>query len=370
VNIAPAPVADSAVLKAMAEQYNLVAYSPNVPILPYPGMQPQYGPRQWQYPIATNLDLVTRENLTPFEILRRFAQMYDAIALCKQAWFDCAANLEPSIEPAPGLLAGGEDASKYEAEMAQYQEFFESPDKQIDIHEWINAALNDLADIDAVAIYPRMTMAGELYSLDLIDGATVKPLLDERGRTPEPPDYAYEQIVYGAPSGLYTNEQLLYLKEHTRTNSAFGFSRVESVLVRINQALRKQNFDLAAFTDGNVSRGFLAPSADVGWTPDQMIAYQQMYDAAMAGNDALKQRLRWLPPGTVYTPTSPSSATDAMILDLDKFILTMTGASFGVMLPELGFTEQVNKSSGETQEDVTFRRTLRPIAKRFDRLFN
>ena len=244
---------------------------------------------------------------------------------------------------------------------AYYQEFFESPDKQIDIHEWMNAALNDLADIDAVAIYPRLTMAGELYSLDLVDGATVKPLLDERGRTPEPPSYAYEQIVYGSPSGLYTSEQLLYLKEHTRTNSAFGFSRVESILIRINQALRKQNFDLAKFTDGTIPAGFLSPSADVGWTPDQMIAYQTMFDAALAGNDALRNRLRWTPPGTTYVSTAPGGGTtDAMILDLDKFILTMTGGSFGVMLPELGFTETVNKSSGETQEDVTYRRDAAP----------
>ena len=111
--LAPAPQASTAVIAQMAQQYNAVGYGPNAPILPYPGLQPQYGPRQWQYPIASNLDLVTRENLTPFMILRQFAQLYDAIALCKQAWFDCAANLEPSIEPAPGLVADGEDASKY-----------------------------------------------------------------------------------------------------------------------------------------------------------------------------------------------------------------------------------------------------------------
>ena len=37
-------------------------------------------------------------------------------------------------------------------------------------------------------IYPRFTRGGALYSLDVIDGATIKPLIGEDGRSPEPPD--------------------------------------------------------------------------------------------------------------------------------------------------------------------------------------
>ena len=361
-----APQASASVIQQMGQAYGSTTYGPNAPLNPYTGLQPVSGPRQYDYPIATNLNTAIRDGYTPFEILRTFAGTYDAIALCKQVWFDTVANLEPSIEPAPGLLQPGEDASKYDDDIQKYVDFFEQPDNELDIHEWMNAALNDVGDIDAVAIYPHLTMAGDLYGLELIDGATIKPILDDRGRTPLPPFYAYEQINYGAPSSLYTNEQILYLKEHTRTNSAFGFSRVENILMRINMALRKQNFDIAKFTDGNIPPGFLSPRADVGWTPEQLNTYQVMLDSLYAGNDALRSRVKVAPPGSTYTPTSPMD----LLTDFDKFCLTMTGASFGVMLPEFGFTETVNKSAGETQEAVTYRRTLKPIAMKFARLFN
>lgn len=363
--IRPAPTSSMSVIEQMYQQYNPTAFGPNAPLAPYPSMQPKYGPRQYDYPIATNLNLAIRDGFTPFEVLRQFAGIYDGIALCLQGWYDCVANLEPSFEPVPGLLDEDEDITKYASDIAKYEEFFESPDKQLSIHEWMNAALNDMAVIDAVCIYPRLTYSGDLYALDLIDGATIKPLIDDRGRVPLPPAYAYEQIDYGVPSGTYTTDQLIYLKEHSRTNSMFGFSRVEAVLMRVNQALRKQNFDLSKFTDGNIPAGWLSPRADIGWTPENLAAYQTLLDNLMAGNDMLRSRVKVAPPGSTYTQTSPME----LMTDLDKFLLTVCCGSFGVMLPELGFTETVNRSSGETQEAVTYRRTLRPIAKKFERLF-
>jgi 2'-5' RNA ligase len=362
----PAPQPSNAVINQMAQQYNKTAYSPNVPILPYPGMQPQAGPRQFAFPIATNLNLVTRDDLTPFEVLRKLADLYDGIRLCKQSWFDCAANLEPDIVPAPGLLGKNEDASKYADEIQVYKDFFEEPDRQHSIHEWMNAALDDLSTIDAVVMYPRLTRAGDLYSLDLIDGSTVKPLLDDRGRTPEPPFYAYEQIVYGAPSGLYTTDEMLYLKEHHRTHSEFGFSRVENILMRVNQALRKQNLDMSMFTDGNIPAGFVSPAADLGWTPDQLQAFQTILDSLYAGNDALRSRLKMMPPGSTFTPTNPIN----VMTDFDLFLFNVACASFGTTPAEAGFTDTVNRATGETQESVLYRRTLKPIAMRFARLFN
>ena len=41
--------------------------------------------------------------------------------------------------------------------------------------------------IDAATIYPRYNRGGSLYSLDVIDGATIKPLIGEDGRAPERP---------------------------------------------------------------------------------------------------------------------------------------------------------------------------------------
>jgi hypothetical protein len=57
--------------------------------------------------------------------------------------------------------------------------------------------IEEMLVIDATTIYPRYTKGGGLYSLDIIDGATIKPLIGEDGRAPEPPDPAYQQILKG-----------------------------------------------------------------------------------------------------------------------------------------------------------------------------
>jgi hypothetical protein len=60
--------------------------------------------------------------------------------------------------------------------------------------------LEEMLVIDAAALYPRYNRGGSLYALDIIDGATIKPLIGEDGRSPEPPDPAYQQILKGIPA--------------------------------------------------------------------------------------------------------------------------------------------------------------------------
>ena len=59
--------------------------------------------------------------------------------------------------------------------------------------------------IDAATLYPRYNRGGSLYALDVIDGATIKPLIGEDGRAPEPPDPAYQQILKGIPAADFSD---------------------------------------------------------------------------------------------------------------------------------------------------------------------
>jgi hypothetical protein len=55
-----------------------------------------------------------------------------------------------------------------------------------------------------VPIYPRYTFGGDLWSLEVIDGSTIKPLIDEYGGRPLAPYPAYQQVLYGFPRGEFT----------------------------------------------------------------------------------------------------------------------------------------------------------------------
>jgi hypothetical protein len=64
--------------------------------------------------------------------------------------------------------------------------------------------------IDAPALCKRRTRGGALYALEPLDGATIKRLIDDWGRTPLPPPPAYQQILKGVPAVDYGADELIY----------------------------------------------------------------------------------------------------------------------------------------------------------------
>ena len=347
-------------------------FPPGAPLAPQPGMVLPQGPRQFTYPVGYNIYSQPRSTeATSFDTLRNLAMLYDGIQLCEQVWLDTVAKLSLVIKPRDEIIAeAGKSAalSKYANKIRQYSDFFAMPDQGngYDLKSWLRAAVRDQLQIDALPIYVRPNRAGGVYSLELVDGATIKPLIDERGRRPQPPYPAYQQFVYGVPAGSYTSEELLYLRETTRTESIFGLSRVERIILRINQALRKENKDLARFTDGNVPPGILQPPDDGSqWTPETLMAYQEMWDALLAGNDQARSRIKVIQPGSTLT----SNVDPDIFVDFDRFLLNVTAACYSMTMADLGFTENVNKSSGESQENVFYRRAVQPLMDRYAQLF-
>lgn len=349
--------ADSTLATALGEANNAQAplFSPGQPLPAAQGIAPQGMPRQWAVPVATNVTPRPRSTeATSFEQLRNLARLYDGVQLCEKVYFDLIRQLAPTIVPATPGDQGDE------AEQAAILKLFERPDGQMELADWAVAAMRDVLELDALAIYMRRNRKGDLQGLDLIDGSTIKPQMDGRGRVPTAPLPGYQQWLYGVPAGLYTDADILYRRENPRTDSPYGFSRVEMIVMRVNQALRKQTFDMARFTDGNVPAGLLSVpnTPDTTWTPEDIKVFEDEFNALLAGNDQRRNRIKVLPPGMVYTPTT---AADLMT-PFDQFLLNVTVGAFGLTMAELGFSENVNKSSGESLENVVYRRAVRPSA--------
>ena len=111
--------------------------------------------------------------------------------------------------------------------------------------------LEDLLVIDAATIYPRYDRGGRLYALDVIDGATIKPLIGEDGRAPDPPDPAYQQVLHGVPAADFSSDELLYLPRNVRAHRLYGLSPVEQVALTINIALRREAATLDYYRTGS-----------------------------------------------------------------------------------------------------------------------
>ena len=113
-------------------------------------------------------------------------------------------------------------------------------------------------------------------------------------------------------------------------------------------------------TDGNLPAAFAA-SPDT-WSPDQIEQFQAYWDAMMYGDQSRKHQIRWMPPGSKFEWSNEKDFSDTFSL----FLMRKTCASFHVVPSDIGFTENVNRSSGESQADVQHRVGDLPLMEHFE----
>lgn len=350
-------------------------FGPGTPLQPSTSAEEQTGgPRRFQYPVGVNTVISPRREqpgLTPFEQLRHLASLYDVAAMC------IAVRIE-ELQGMPWALVAKDKKQQraLQGEADAVAEFFAQPDKLNDFSAWIGMLLYDLFSIDALTLYKRPDRSGRLYGLEVVDGSTIKPLLDERGRT-----LAYQQILHGAPASQYRRpeadspdeqmpvfapHELVYRPRWTRSFTPYGFPPSEWIILRVNTALRKQSFDLAYFTDGNIPDMIGSPPDDRTLNPEQVSEFETWFNAVLEGDDAARRKVRFVPWNMNLKELRPFSYETK----LDEWMLKVTCSAFGVPPQELGFTNDVNRATAEMQEAVNNRRGLKPLAGWLKQMFD
>ena len=170
-------------------------------------------PRRYEYQVAQNIN-ITETRLVPFKTLRAAADQIDIIRRCIEVIKAKLVGLEFDIvlgqdagEKIQAKSGGDHVRAMVKArdemtdEIDRIRTFWENPDRAngLTFTDWLTIALEEILVIDALAIWPQKTVGGELYGLQILDGATIKPLLDDRGMRPMAPAPAYQQILYGFP---------------------------------------------------------------------------------------------------------------------------------------------------------------------------
>ncbi len=338
-------------------------FSPGVPLPTQPGANPQGMPVQYRFPISYNTFPVDRSQGMPdipsFEQLRRFAKMYSGIGLCERFWLDMVPRMTLNIKLKKEYADQGAEEKDYQKEISFFRNFFDKPDGRNDLHTWIRKALREQTQIDELYIYKHRKRGGKMLGLWIVDGSQMKPLLDDWGMQPDAPAYAYQQYPWGIPGMQYSSDMMIHYQETPAAETPYGTSRVERIIFEVNQALKKKKKDMGYFTEGNQPFAFMEVPEDPKWTPDEIDSFQQSFDALNAGNPQQQNRIKFLQPGMKYQPIEQYQ----ILTDFDLFLLKIACAIYGVPPSEFGFVEDSSlSSSGESQEDVVYRRTIEPLA--------
>lgn len=341
---------------------SLGAFGPGSPI--YPTQPIGSSPRQYEYMIGQNIVQRPRSNETvSFDTMRSIIEMYDVAQMCIEVRQDELRNLLWDIVPKD--KNDNEATKKYADEIKKIRNFFEHPNPDMLFDDLQTQLCYDWLAYDALTLTPELTKGGKLGALWPVDGCTITPMVDYYGRTPSAPAPAYLQWAYGMPWVWLDKDKLIYRPHRRRNNKLYGYPAIEWLLSNVNTDIRYQLYFLQYFTEGSVPETWINAPESIN-TAQQIREFQTMYDAVMAGDQSQKHKVKFIPFGSKITQAKDTN----MNIDFPKYLLTKSCAAFKVTPAEIGFTERVNKSSGESQENVQYRRSIKPSAKYFESIYN
>jgi hypothetical protein len=304
--------------------------------------------RTWDYPASFNLrQRPMRESGMTFEQLRALADSLDILRLAIETRKDQMCRLDWQIRFREGKKA--DDSS-----LQTITEAFRYPDQEHSWSSWLRILLEELFITDAVVVHPRYARGGGLYGLELIDGSTIKRVIDRAGRTPLPPDVAYQQIIKGIIVGNYNRDQLMYFSRNKRVHRVYGYSHVEQIVMMVNIALRRQKLVLDYYTEGNVPDSLCGVPEE--WTPDQITSFQTYWDALVESDMASKRKVKFVP-GSIaqnYKPTREPELKG----EYDEWIARVVAYAFS--LPPTAFIQQNNRATAESSQVSSLEEGIEP----------
>lgn len=303
--------------------------------------------RQFDYPFAVNLQVnrpKANEGVT-FEQMRALADGYDLLRLVIEKRKDQLAGAQWTVRRRDVLGTKANEALAHDPRVDAAIALFRNPDRASGWDGWLRMLLEDLLVIDAPTLYVRRTRGGAAYSLEPVDGSTIKRVLDGGGRTPAPPEAAYQQVLKGLPAVEYTADELLYRPRNPRTNRVYGYSPVEQIIVTVNIALRRQAHVLEYYGSGSVPDALVGVPAD--WTPEQIQQWQEWWDMMLAGDLAARRKTKFVPGDLAknFKETKQPPLKDMF----DEWLARVVCFAFSI--EPTPFVVQVNRATSEVSRE-------------------
>lgn len=312
--------------------------------------------RAFDYPTNYNATVRARAyEPIDFETLRAMAEPsiggWDLMRMAVETRKDQMAKLKFSILPRKQANASMRPKSTPKCE--EIETFLKRPDGQHSWADWQRMLLEEHLVIDAATIYKHPSMDGGVARLQILDGATIKPILGYDGRRPPTGQPAYSQVLKGMSAVQYTADELIYAPRNPRVHRVYGMSPVEQVLITVNIALRRQASQLSYFTEGSVPDAVAQVPPD--WSVIKIKEFQDYWDSIV--NDAVTRRkLKFIPAGTNFQMTRNDRA---LIDEFDEWLARIIQYCFS--LPPTPLVRAVNRATAESAYDQSLDEGLQPL---------
>jgi Phage portal protein len=331
-------------------------FTPEMPLNP---QHPETAGRRFDYLAGYNIATrPRRDSGIDFLTLRNFAQYYDILRMLIEKRKDQVVNFEwsvvPSDQDAPAKK-GKKQTPEEVKTVKQITDFLKKPGEDLTWNSWLRMIVEDFLVLDANVLWPVYD-GMELKSIELIDPATIKIVIDESGRKPKPPFPAYQQVLHGIPTADFLRGEIQYFMSNPATNRVYGLSKVEQALITIQIGLRREISQLQFFTDGNIPAA-LAGVPD-NWNSSQIAAFQDAFDSMLAGDTAARRKI-WFVPGDVSKQIKELKSEDAILKgEFDEWVIRVLCFNLGIS--PTPFVKQVNRATAESAAEEAREEGLGP----------
>ena len=335
--------------KVLSGNSPAVWFGPNDPPAPIVTPEQEEGVRgrQFDFPVGQNIRMTPRQGeATTFAQMRALADNCDILRLVIETRKDQMAKMKFAIRPA-------DPKQKVDARCKEVEAFLRMPDGENPWSEWLRMLLEDMFVVDAATVYPWLNNDGTPYRFELLDGTTIKRVIDARGRTPAPPYPAYQQVLKGFPAVNYTADELLYSPRNKRTHKMYGYGPVEQIIMTVNIAIRRALYQLQYYTEG--SKPDLLFQVPPDWNMTQIKDFTDWWDSILSGNTAQRRKAQFVPNGVTPINTKEGVLKD----DYDEWLARIICYAFSVS-PQ-AFVKEMNRATAESAQQQALAEGLHPV---------
>jgi len=319
-------------------------------------------PRGWDIRQGYNLSSGPRPGEGDIFKTLRFLGSYDLVRLAISQVKGQARAMEWDVAVRKEFAT---ESEALQPQVDAIRAWVETPDPTAGLafDDWLGSVLEDILVIDALSLYPQPTVGGDPLGLVQIDGATVKPIIDDMGRPLLPPSDAYQTFKGSMPDKGFTLGELWYLPRNRCANTPYGRSPVEDVLLTLNLAIRTTAHELAYYTEGNTPDALYTLPAS--WSQQQVRDWQIYWDDVMAGRTR-SGHLRFIPggEGSGYHATKDHRVT----YDQLEWLWRVVANAFNI--PPTPLVQMVNRSTSEVMDQAATSSGARPLAGFVGRIIN
>ncbi|QDP57858.1 MAG: putative portal protein [Prokaryotic dsDNA virus sp.] len=251
------------------------------------------------------------------------------------------------------IITDEENEEKFEEDINKVKKLLQYPNRNgMTFWEVWGPWSRDVLEIDAGVIFKGRNAAGELVELFPFDGSRFLFDLEQHGIVNGWYQYSYkypknkplhfkkDEIIYGRVN--LSNEQYPY-----------GFSPLQSIMQEVELMIQSTRWNKEYYKNNAVPDGIVS----VPMEKDQMDRFRTNWEQEMKGK--AHKLLFHNSEGVDFKPMALSNK-DMEWLEGQKWYFHLVFGAYGLSPQEVGFYENSNKSTGESQERITIKNAIKP----------